>query len=153
VEAKWKMDTVAKVFRPALVTLRSTLGETQEGMAKRLGCTLGAYRQWETGKRSPSGEWLIKILNLCPNKRTLTAFGLANGPVAEILPLQAAPKVDDGSNDVVRNFNLAVTGLNRLYEAARTGNMHAAELLEHVATGVNMAGEVRYRREGLKKRA
>ena len=64
------------VFRPAILKLRQTLGETQEGMARRLGCTLGSFQRWELGSRIPSGEYLVKMIKLCPNNECRAAFGI-----------------------------------------------------------------------------
>jgi transcriptional regulator with XRE-family HTH domain len=64
-------------FPAALISLRKKLNEpSQEGMARRVGCTLGAYSKWERGERFPSGELLLKILLLCPDAESLRAFGI-----------------------------------------------------------------------------
>jgi len=54
--------------------LRQALGETQEGMARRLGCTLSGYIQWEKGRRVPGGDWLLKLMAICPDKETRSLF-------------------------------------------------------------------------------
>jgi len=58
----------------AILRLRSALGETQEGMARRLGCTLSGYIQWEKGRRIPGGDWLLKLMALCPDEDTRSLF-------------------------------------------------------------------------------
>ncbi len=58
----------------AILRLRSALGETQEGMARRLGCTLSGYIQWEKGRRIPGGDWLMKLMALCPDGDTRSLF-------------------------------------------------------------------------------
>jgi transcriptional regulator with XRE-family HTH domain len=58
----------------AIHRLRSALGETQEGMARRLGCTLSGYIQWEKGRRIPGGDWLLKLMALCPDEDTRSLF-------------------------------------------------------------------------------
>jgi transcriptional regulator with XRE-family HTH domain len=58
----------------AILKLRSSLGETQEGMARRLGCTLSGYIQWEKGRRIPGGDWLLKLMALCPDEDTPSLF-------------------------------------------------------------------------------
>lgn len=70
----------------ALQLLQARLGETQEGMARRLGCTLGAWSKWFRGERTPSGEWLLRILALCPDEETLKNF-LDIGEIGSKLPL------------------------------------------------------------------
>ncbi|MBI1940705.1 MAG: helix-turn-helix transcriptional regulator [Acidobacteria bacterium] len=58
----------------AIRRLRSALDETQEGMARRLGCTLSGYIQWEKGRRIPGGDWLLKLMALCPDEDTRSLF-------------------------------------------------------------------------------
>ena len=58
----------------AILSLRQKLGTTQEEMARQIGCTLAAYQRWETGKRTPRGDWMLKILVLCPDEETRAAF-------------------------------------------------------------------------------
>lgn len=43
-------------------------------MARRLGCTLSGYIQWEKGRRIPGGDWLLKLMALCPDEDTRDLF-------------------------------------------------------------------------------
>lgn len=54
--------------------LREALGRSQEVMASIIGCSLPSYQKWETGAAAPGGEWLIRLLQLCPNEETRNAF-------------------------------------------------------------------------------
>ncbi len=67
---KEKPATLAR----AISRLRQALGLTQETMARRLGCTLSGYIQWEKGRRVPGGEWLLKLMALCPDAETRGFF-------------------------------------------------------------------------------
>ncbi len=58
----------------AVHQLRVALGETQEGMARRLGCTLSGYIQWEKNRRVPGGDWLLKLMAQCPDEATRSLF-------------------------------------------------------------------------------
>jgi len=58
----------------ALKLLQERLNETQPGMAQRLGCSLRAYTAWLAGDRVPTGEWMLKILSLCPDEETRKNF-------------------------------------------------------------------------------
>ena len=58
----------------AIRGLRDALGRSQEVMARMLGCSLPAYQKWELGTLLPSADWLIKMLQLCPNEDTRNAF-------------------------------------------------------------------------------
>src|SRR6266566_1254585 len=70
------MEKISGGLAEAVLGLQRALGETQEGMARKLGCTLGAYSKWVRGDRTPSGDWLIKMLQLCPDEDTRAAFGV-----------------------------------------------------------------------------
>lgn len=52
----------------AIRSLRDSLDQTQEGMARLIGCTLSGYQKWELGVAVPSGDWLIKMIRLCPDE-------------------------------------------------------------------------------------
>jgi transcriptional regulator with XRE-family HTH domain len=71
-------STKLKEARPPLAAtirqLRLALDETQEGMARCIGCTLSGYIQWEKGRRVPGGDWLLKLMALCPDKQTRSLF-------------------------------------------------------------------------------
>ncbi|MGH9377903.1 MAG: helix-turn-helix domain-containing protein [Terriglobia bacterium] len=54
--------------------LREALGRSPEVMAQILGCSLPAYQKWEIGSVVPGGEWLIRMLRLCPDEDTRNAF-------------------------------------------------------------------------------
>ena len=57
----------SQTLGPAIRNLRVALGETQEGMARRLGSTLSGYIQWEQGRRVPGGVWVLKLMALAPD--------------------------------------------------------------------------------------
>lgn len=61
----------------ALRSLRSALGESQEGMARRLGCSTSGYVKWERGVAEPSASWLLKAIQLCPDANSLSKFGIS----------------------------------------------------------------------------
>jgi len=75
-DVKHKMLMTEDSFSEAILALQSRLGQTQEGMARLIGCTLGAYSKWVRGERVPGGEWLIKMLQMCPDENSLAAFGV-----------------------------------------------------------------------------
>src|SRR5487761_447659 len=67
--------TFSEIDLPAAVRgLREALGRSPEVMAEILGCSLPAYQKWEMGSVVPGGEWLIRMLRLCPDEETRNAF-------------------------------------------------------------------------------
>ena len=45
--------------------LRTTLGLTQEAMARRIGCSISTYRQWEQGSSTPTAQaYKLRIAQL-----------------------------------------------------------------------------------------
>lgn len=58
----------------AIQGLRKALGRSPEVMAQIVGCTVPAYEKWEDGSLIPTGEWLIRLLQLCPDEETRNAF-------------------------------------------------------------------------------
>jgi transcriptional regulator with XRE-family HTH domain len=72
--SKEKLGEKEASLAAAIRQLRQALRVTQEGMARRLGCTLSGYIQWEKGRRVPGGEWLLKLMALCPDAETRNLF-------------------------------------------------------------------------------
>jgi transcriptional regulator with XRE-family HTH domain len=132
-----KAKAATEDISAALLALRSTLGETQEGMARKLGCTLGAYNKWERGERTPGGEWLLKILALCPDEQTQAGFGLKAGTLSSQRLSTSSSPLSEGQENLLRHYNDAVTGLNILYEAAQAGQSGAGHALRSLAERIN----------------
>ena len=58
----------------AIRGLRLALGKTPEGMAQLIGCSSAGYEKWERGMATPGAQWLLRILQLCPDEGTRNAF-------------------------------------------------------------------------------
>ncbi len=106
-------------------------------MARKLGCTLGAYNKWERGERIPGGEWLLKILALCPDEKTQAGFGLKAATLGGQRPATSPSQPSEEEENLLRHYNDAVTGLNILYEAARAGHSGAGHALQSLAERIN----------------
>jgi transcriptional regulator with XRE-family HTH domain len=89
--SKGKLEERSATLPTAIRELRQALGVTQEGMARRLGCTLSGYIQWEKGRRVPGGEWLLKLMALCPDVETRSLFEAAVNTFRSVSPAPAAP--------------------------------------------------------------
>ena len=77
----------------ALKLLQGRLGETQEGMAARLGCTFSAYSKWLRGVNIPSGQWMLRILALCPDQETHDAFFVDIAERSSRIPSISRPRL------------------------------------------------------------
>ena len=135
-------------FVSALKHLRERLGETsQGGMARRLGEPEKTYQNWEKGIARPGGQSLVGILALCPDEETRAMFGApaaigVQAARAEASPRQPSPE-ETRALLILRMRNLAVEGIEMLYEMARAGNNAALEHLRTVAAQVvRIAGDL-----------
>ncbi len=94
-DVKGKMRADLKILSTAIESLRKRLGETQEGMARRLGCrSVYTYIRWEKGRVEPPATWVIKMMELCPDAATREQFLLdisGKGSTIPSSPKSAAP--------------------------------------------------------------
>lgn len=134
---KQKFGPARARLAEAIRELQHTLGETQEGMARRLGCTLGAYSKWVRGERIPGNDWLLRMLALCPDDETRAAFGLKFEISNPRRPGGPGRKLSEEQEERLRNYNDAVTGINILYEVAEAGQADADEVLRDLASRIN----------------
>jgi len=140
-------------FAAGLKTVRGKLGLTQEGMALRLGASLGTYRKWEAGAFNPSGPWLIKILQACPDEE---ARALLGAPPALTAPPASHPSPPSSidrrpspngqpselplptrSTLMARYRNVCIEGIELLCELARGGSDVARGHLQSIAEVVS----------------
>jgi transcriptional regulator with XRE-family HTH domain len=148
-------------FPAGLKTLRGKLGLTQEGMALRLGASLGTYRKWEAGAFNPSGPWLIKILQACPDEEARVLLGAPPAPAAltanhpsppsvirtdlrssiDHRPLPngqpSEPPLPTRSTLMARYRNVCIEDIELLYELARGGSDVARDHLQSIAEVVS----------------
>jgi transcriptional regulator with XRE-family HTH domain len=133
------MQVKTTTISAAISSLQARLGETQEGMARKLGCTLGAYSKWVRGERIPSGDWMLELLQLCPDEETRAQFGLAPAlpPTRTGLGKLPTPR-NDKEEEILRLYSDAAAGLNLVWEAAMAGHAGAktalADLADRLAT-------------------
>ena len=132
----------------AIHQLRSALGETQEGVARRLGCTLSGYIQWEKGRRIPGGDWLLKLMALCPDEDTRSLFedqidfyrqegGRAPSP-------SRTPRASSSTTPEQRKQARAIAreAIEILFELGQTGYRPADQKLKRFADELNrVAGD------------
>ena len=70
------MKTKIVTLGEAIRAVRLALDATQESMARRIGAQLRSYARWEAGASCPRGDWLLKIIMLCPDADARSLFGL-----------------------------------------------------------------------------
>lgn len=135
-------------FREAISALQRALRETQEGMARRLGCTLGAYAKWVRGERSPQGKWLLKLLSLCPGPKERARFGLDSYPRTG--PGYSGSGSEGNTEDLerARARETAHRGIEVLFGRALRGSKHAEKNLRNVAETLQRLSRGAARRAG-----
>jgi transcriptional regulator with XRE-family HTH domain len=120
----------------AIRLLRSKLGESQEGMARRLGCSTSGYAKWERGVVAPRGKVMIKMLQMCPDEESRAAFGSpavarpgdTKAPVF-LAQMKTAVYRTEVETELLDNAYSAKKVLDELLEAARSGDQKARQLL------------------------
>lgn len=134
-----KLAEIHSGLATAIRTLRRRLGETQEGMARLLGCTLSGYIQWEKGRRIPGGDWLLRLMALCPDEETRDLF---ERPIdsfrkqVERVPSPAGVAASGGSTTPQQRRQaraLAREAIDILYEMGRAGYRPADQKLKYFA--------------------
>jgi transcriptional regulator with XRE-family HTH domain len=124
-------------FPAGLKTMRERLGLTQEAMALRLGASVGTYRKWEAGSFNPSGPWLVKILEACPDDQTRALLGAPPPPKPNhTVPPPANPQeppLPTRGTLMVRYRNVCIEGIELLYDLARGGSNVARDHLHSIA--------------------
>jgi putative transcriptional regulator len=138
---KGKMKPPIVDFQAGLKTLREKLGLTQEGMALRLGASVGTYRKWEAGAFNPSGPWLIKILEACPDDETRALLGAPPAPKLNYPPasppaISQEPPPPTRGTLMGRYRNVCIEGIELLYDLARGGSDVARDHLHSIAEAV-----------------
>ena len=119
----------------AIRLLRSKLGESQEGMARRLGCSTSGYAKWERGVVAPRGEVTIKMLQMCPDGESRAAFGSAIGRPGQmnvpafLAQMKTAGYRTEVDTELFDNAYNAKTAVDDLLQAARAGDQNARQLL------------------------
>ncbi|HEV2499675.1 MAG TPA: helix-turn-helix domain-containing protein [Terriglobia bacterium] len=127
----------------AIHGLREALGRSQEVMAEILGCTLPAYQKWEMGSIVPGGEWLIRLLRLCPDEETRNAFRIRaerrSGTREKPGLLKAAGPLTETDR---RHFlQMARTAADDLYQCGEAGVQAADDRLMDFAQNLRSAAD------------
>lgn len=123
----------------AIRTLRERLGDTQEGMARRLGCTLSGYIQWEKGRRIPGGDWLLRLMALCPDEETRNLFESPGELVRKPAPIfpsrvrNATPASSTTPQQRREARAMAREAIDILYEIGQAGFRPADQKLKYFA--------------------
>lgn len=143
-----KVAEIRAGLTSAIRQLREALGETQEGMARRLGCTLSGYIQWEKGRRLPGGDWLLKLMALCPDEETRDLFQeqvppLAGRPGTSPLRMKKQLRSSSTTPEQRRQARaIAREGIEILFKLGQAGYRPADQKLRQIADAINrVAGD------------
>jgi transcriptional regulator with XRE-family HTH domain len=129
----------------AIRNLRQALGRSPEVMAQILGCSLPAYQKWEAGDLIPSGDWLIRLLQLCPNEETRMAFRIRaeRRSAPRERPENASQREGPLSSAERREYReMALHAIEIIYECGDAGIQAADRRLRDFAE--NLVGAARY---------
>jgi hypothetical protein len=123
----------------AIRGLREALGRSPEVMAQMVGCGLPAYQKWELGSAMPGGDWLLRLLQLCPNEETRNAFRIrAERRNVPRPPVGGATACAGGFDPESRRrvWEAARHALDTIYECADAGiqaaDVRLVEFAEHL---------------------
>jgi transcriptional regulator with XRE-family HTH domain len=130
---------------PAIRGLRQALGRSPEVMAQILGCSLPAYQKWELGSVVPGGDWLIRLLQLCPDEETRNAFRIRAERRSETREGRSAIHRRIASISAWErrdSWQAAREAIDKIYEYGEAGVQEAdARLLEFAE---NLSGAARH---------
>lgn len=143
-----KLSQAHTALAVAIRQLRKALGETQEGMARRLGCTLSGYIQWEKGRRVPGGDRLLKLMALCPGEETRSLFetqidSYRGRPSASAPQTRTAVRTGSTTPEQRRRARaIAQEAIQILFELGQAGYQPADQKLKRFADELNrVAGD------------
>ena len=113
-------------------------------MAAILGCTAAGYEKWEQGAAQPSAEWLLRLLQLCPDEETRNAFRIRAERRSRPRDVSAA-----GSQEVAERApadlqtcrDAAHSAIDTLFTCAEAGDERAGERLRQFAENLRGAAE------------
>jgi transcriptional regulator with XRE-family HTH domain len=130
----------------AIRGLRLALGKAPETMAQLIGCSSAGYEKWERGTAAPSAQWLLRILQLCPDEEARNAFRIrserrskprprANESAADGSPTSIAPATHSECRD------LAHRSIDLLHASAEAGDEAAGARLRWFAQNLKGAAD------------
>ena len=113
--------TFSEVDIPAAIRgLREALGKSEESMARIIGCSLPAYQKSELGSLVPNAEWLVRMLQLCPDEETRDAFRIRPERRSAGRPKQVH-KVPLDAAERQRFRNIARQAIDTIFECGQAG--------------------------------
>jgi hypothetical protein len=144
------MKVPTNIFKGAIQRLQERLGEiegkrvTHQEMVRRIGCSDGGYKKWVEGKAIPRGDWMLKIIALCPDddcrelfwqalKHPIPTPKAATGGVA--MPVTRNQSVQE----MIQNNSRVI---QELEDRAATGDRSAAEALRVMAETMGRAAHI-----------
>src|SRR5258706_11564327 len=86
-------------FGQAMLTLRTTIGLTQAGLAERLGVSRRAVAEWEAGSSYPKAERLKQLITLGVQQQAFAAGREAEEIRALWKTAQQAPSLVDVADE------------------------------------------------------
>lgn len=131
----------------AIRDLRLALGKTPETMSQLIGCSSAGYEKWEQGTATPSAQWLLRILQICPDEETRNAFRIrAERRSKQRVRLDDRTVADAASGTPAHASyaecrDLAHRAVDNLYSSAESGNERAGARLRWFAQNLQGAAD------------
>jgi transcriptional regulator with XRE-family HTH domain len=130
----------------AIRGLRLALGRTPESMAQLIGCSAAGYEKWELGAATPCAQWLLRILQLCPDEETRNAFRIraerrAKPRGTSDESAAAAPSAAPARATPAEYRDLAHRSIDLLCASAESGDEAAGARLRWFAVNIHGASD------------
>ena len=113
-------------------------------MARVLGCSSAGYLKWEQGTAKPSAEWLLRLLQLCPDERTRNEFRIRaerRSRPRDSAPEHARAVASLAAADPQARRDAARTAVHALCACAEAGDEKAGERLRQFAENLRSAAQ------------
>ena len=135
-------------------SLRRFLGNwSQERLAREVGCSGGAIRQWEKGSRRVNLTAVRAMASLARDPKLRKKFeAAALAESGNLVPKALPAGKNEREDEVLRLYSDAAEGLNLVWEAAMAGHRGAREVLADLADKLATRGGDWSRMKYLKKK-
>ena len=109
-------------------------------MAQLLGCSTAGYEKWEQGLATPSAQWLLRMLQFCPDEETRNAFRIRAERRSKPR-LKSREGAGAAEHTRAASRDLAHRAIDSLHQCAEAGDEAAEARLRQFAENLRQAAE------------